>query len=48
MEGEEIEGGRWREVEGEANVWGPDVSEWRERSTRGVLVHTEDMYTYAA
>jgi len=25
----------WLEVEGESNMWGPHVSEWRERSSRG-------------
>ena len=38
----------WLEVGGETDVWGPHVSEWRERSSRGVLVHMEDVYTYTA
>ena len=35
----------WLEVEGESNVW--SVSGGRE-ATGGVLVHTEDVYTYMA
>ena len=38
--------GGWLEVEGETDVWGPHVSEWRNKNSRGVLVHTEDAYAY--
>ena len=36
----------WLEVEGEADIWGPHISEWRKRSIRGILDHTEDVYVY--
>ena len=39
--------GGWLEVEGETDVWGPHVSEWRNRNSRGVLVYTGDVYAYS-
>ena len=36
--GEQRGGG---EVEGEADVWAPHVSEGRERSSKGILDHTK-------
>ncbi|KAG2641176.1 hypothetical protein PVAP13_2KG166096 [Panicum virgatum] len=40
--------GGWLEVEGEADVCDPRVSERRKRNIRDVLVHTEDAYAYSS
>ena len=41
-----LHGGGWLEVEEEANLWAHMSASGEERSSKGVLVHTKDAYTY--
>jgi hypothetical protein len=42
-----LRGGGCPEVEREADSSDPHISEWRERSSKGVLVHTKNVYAYS-
>ena len=41
-----LHGGGWLEVDEEADLWAHMSASGEERSSKGVLVHTKDAYTY--